>query len=220
MEIKMQTLSVPLELKADGGDTGKFTGYGAVFNNVDLGQDVILEGSFEKVRTTSDGRLRLALYHDLRQLVGNAKYEMDEHGLRIDGQMNMDVSYARDAYYLMKDGSLDGMSVGFDILKGGVDWREGEEGESVRVISKAELWEVSIVPFGMNPDALIDSVKSNVNTLREFEHFLTKNGYSRREAKAIASGGYGSLQRDVASPSGASGMLAEEIKDVIAAFKL
>lgn len=216
----MQTLSVPFELKADGGDTGKFTGYGAVFNNVDLGQDVILEGSFEKVRTTSDGRLRLALYHDLRQLVGNAKYEMDEHGLRIEGQMNMDVSYARDAYYLMKDGSLDGMSVGFDILKGGVDWREGEEGESVRVISKAELWEVSIVPFGMNPDALIDSVKSNVNTLREFEHFLTKNGYSRREAKAIASGGYGALQRDAGGSLKASGTLAGELKDAIASFNI
>lgn len=216
----MQTLSVPLELKADGGDTGKFTGYGAVFNNVDLGQDVILEGAFESVRTTSKGDLRLALYHDLRQLVGNAKYEMDEHGLRIDGQMNMDVSYARDAYYLMKNHTLDGMSVGFNILEGGSQWREGDDGESVRIISKAELWEVSIVPFGMNPDALIDSVKTGVNTVREFEHFLTKNGYSRREAKAIASGGYGALQREAGGSLKASGTLADELKDAITAFNI
>ena len=218
----METLSVPFEIKADS-KAGKFSGYGAVFDNVDYGDDIILPDAFKSVRKTNDGMLRIALNHNLRQLIGKANFTQDDRGLHIDGQINMDVSYAKDAYHLMKDGTLDGMSVGFNILKGGSDWREGEDGQVIRVISKAELWEVSVVPFGMNPEALIDNVKSEINDVREFESFLHSNGFSRKEAKAIASGGYRAYQRDAgasASSGATSEMLADQCKEILANFKI
>lgn len=219
----METLSVPFEVKADANNAGKFSGYGAVFNNTDLGNDIILPGAFKEVRKTSDGKVRIALNHNLQTLVGKASFRQDDRGLYLDGEINMDVSYAKDAYHLMKDGTLDGMSVGFNILQGGSDFQEQDD-ELVRVISKAELWEVSIVPFGMNPEALIDSVKSEISDIRAFESFLHEHGFSRKEAKAIASGGFRAYQRDagVSSLKGStSEMLADnEVQQIIAAFKV
>ncbi len=216
----MEIINVPLEIKADDSRPGFFSGYGAVFNNKDYGDDIILPGAFEQVRKTQDGKVRIALYHNLQLLVGKAEFKQDERGLHLEGQINMNVSYAKDAYELMKDGTLDGMSVGFNILKGGVDWGEDDEGDRVRLISKAELWEVSIVPFGMNPEALVDNVKSDINTIRDFESFLHKSGYNRSEAKAIASRGYKALQRDAGASFGADEMSVDDVKSLIAGFNI
>jgi hypothetical protein len=185
----MERLSLPLELKS-AKDDGTFTGYAAVFENIDLGYDVIERGAFKKAKTTSDGMLRIAIGHRLDQLAGKARFEQDDHGLRVEGKLTLGVSYVRDAYELMKDGVLNGLSVGFNILRDGYDYQE-RAGKQVRVIKAAELWEFSIVPFGMNPEALIDSVKAA--TIRDFEAQLRGLGYSQTEAKALASGGFKSL---------------------------
>ncbi|RYE68392.1 MAG: HK97 family phage prohead protease, partial [Oxalobacteraceae bacterium] len=84
----MSKLEVPFELKAVD-DAGNFEGYAAVFNNVDLGDDVILPGAFTKVKTTRGGKLKLALYHDLTRLVGLADYTQDDHGLLLKGKVNL-----------------------------------------------------------------------------------------------------------------------------------
>lgn len=185
----MDRLIAPINIKEAKAD-GSFTGYAAVFNNVDLGDDVILPGAFTQAKTTPDGQIRIALNHDLRQLAGKAKFAQDQHGLRVEGQLSLGVSYVKDAYALMQDGVLNGLSVGFNILDGGVEWAE-RDGRYTRIISKAELWEFSIVPFGMNPEALVDSVKAA--NIRDFEAQLRGLGYSQREAKALASGGFKSL---------------------------
>lgn len=202
----MDRLIAPLTIKSTGAD-GTFTGYAAVFNNVDLGHDVILPGAFRKVKTTRDGKVRIAMHHELRNLAGKAAFEMDSHGLRVEGQLSLDVSYVRDAYALMKDGVLDGLSVGFDIMPGGATY-EDRNGLYTRVISDAELWEFSLVPFGMNPEALVDSVKAA--SIRDFEAQLRGLGYSQREAKALASGGFKSLGHCDGGLD--SVMLADELK--------
>ena len=193
----METKAVPLEFKA-GSEPGEFKGYGAIFGNRDLGGDIIEAGAFKKVQKTSDGKVRIALYHDLDRLIGKASFSQDEKGLKLEGKLNMNVSYARDAYELMKDGTLDGMSVGFNILKGGSVW---DDEFTTRTIKKADLWEVSIVPFGMNPKAKLTSVKSaeQISNIREFEHMLRESGFSRKEAAAIALHGFKGLQSDSAS---------------------
>ena len=206
----MDRLIAPIQLKEAKAD-GSFTGYAAVFNNVDLGGDVILPGAFTHAKTTPDGQIRIALNLDLRQLAGKAKFSQDGHGLRVEGQLSLGVSYVKDAYALMQDGVLNGLSVGFNILDGGADWEE-RDGRYTRIISKAELWEFSIVPFGMNPQALVDNVK----TIRDFEAQLRGLGYSQREAKALASGGFKSLGRRDGGPD--SETLADELKTLTHAF--
>lgn len=183
-------LEVPFEVKAVD-EAGNFEGYASVFNNVDLGDDIIIPGAFTKVKTTRAGRLKLALFHDLTRLVGSAEYRQDDHGLFLKGQVNLKVSYARDAYELMKDGTLDSMSIGFNTITVAYEERAGR---SIRVIKEAELWEASIVPFGMNPEAQVTSVKSDI---RLFESALRERmGLSQKEAAAVASIGYPALHRD------------------------
>lgn len=183
-------LEVPFEVKAVD-EAGNFEGYASVFNNVDLGDDIIIPGAFTKVKTTRSGRLKLALFHDLTRLVGSAEYTQDDHGLFLKGQINLKVSYARDAYELMKDGTLDSMSIGFNTIKADMEQRAGRH---VRVIKEAELWEASIVPFGMNPEAQVTTVKSDI---RLFESALRERmGLSQKEAAAVASLGYPALYRD------------------------
>ena len=186
----LSKVEVPFEVKAVD-DAGNFEGYASVFNNIDLGDDVILPGAFTRVKTTRAGRLKLALFHDLTRLVGSAEYNQDQHGLYLKGRINLNVSYARDAYELMKEGTLDSMSIGFNPLDDAIEQREGRR---VRIISQAELWEASIVPFGMNPEAQVMSVKSDI---RLFENALRERmGLSQKEAAAVASLGYPAIHRD------------------------
>jgi HK97 family phage prohead protease len=205
----MSTIEVPFELKAVD-DTGNFEGYAAVFNNVDLGDDVILPGAFTKVKTTRSGKLKLALYHDLTRLVGLADFTQDDHGLLVKGKVNQAVSYAKDAYELMRAGILDSMSIGFNTIKADFEERAGR---TIRVIKEAELWEASFVPFGMNPAAQVLTVKSDI---RLFENALRERmGLSQKEAAAVASLGYPALRRDGGSEATA---IVEELKEISTLF--
>jgi uncharacterized protein len=205
----MSKLEVPFELKTVD-DAGNFEGYAAVFNNVDLGDDVILPGAFTRVKSTRGGKLKLALYHDLTRLVGAADYIQDDHGLLLKGRVNLAVSYARDAYELMKTEILDSMSIGFNTIKESFEERAGRR---VRIIKEAELWEASFVPFGMNPEAQILSVKSDI---RLFENALRERiGLSQKEAAAVASLGYSALRRDGGSEAT---VIVDELKDISTLF--
>ena len=205
----MSTLEVPFELKAVD-DAGNFEGYAAVFNNIDLGDDVILPGAFTRVKTTRGGKLKLALYHDLTRLVGAADYTQDDYGLLLKGRVNLAVSYARDAYELMKAEILDSMSIGFNTIKADFEERAGRR---VRIIKEAELWEGSFVPFGMNPAAQLLTVKSDI---RLFENALRERmGLSQKEAAAVASLGYPALRRDGGSEATA---IVEELKTLSSTF--
>ncbi|WP_288462119.1 HK97 family phage prohead protease [uncultured Pseudomonas sp.] len=201
----LSKVECPFELK-EVTDAGYFEGYASVFNNVDLGADVILPGAFVKVKTTRAGKLKLALFHDLTRLIGAGDFQSDDHGLFIKGQINPRVSYARDALELMKDGTLDSMSIGFNTLQDSIEERDGRR---VRVIKQAELWEASVVPFGMNPAAQITTVKSDI---RLFESALRERmGLSQKEAAAVASLGYPALHCDGGSEATA---IVDELKDL------
>jgi HK97 family phage prohead protease len=106
----------------------------------------------------------------------------DEHGLWVKGTLILEVEKGREAYALMKAGELDAMSVGFNIASAGA-------GSRGRLIEEADLWEISLVTWGANPEALITSVKS-IATQRDFERFLRDSGFSRKEAVTITAHGF------------------------------
>ena len=79
----------------------------------------------------------------------------------------------------------------------------------MRLIKEAELWEASFVPFGMNPEAHVLSVKSDI---RLFEKALRERmGLSQKEAAAVASLGYTALRRDGGSEATA---IVDELKEI------
>jgi HK97 family phage prohead protease len=204
----MERFIAPLTIKSAEAD-GTFSGYAAVFGNIDLGYDVIEPGAFTSAKTTKDGKLRIAIDHNLKQLAGKASFRQDERGLWVEAQLSLGVSYVKDAYQLMRDGVLDGLSVGFDILPNGSDYEE-RSGKFVRVIKSAELWEFSLVAFGMNPLAQVENVK----TIRDFEAQLRGLGYSQTQAKALASGGFKSLGSHRDGGDLDSAMLADALSSI------
>jgi len=182
-------------------DAGKFTGYAAVFGNVDQGYDVIEEGAFKEVVRNDAGLVKVLFGHRLGEPpIGLADVSQDAKGLAVEGELLLEDPVANRTFLGMKRGTLDGMSIGFDVLPGGAEVTEG----GVRRLKSLKLWEVSIVNFPMNPLARVESVKAagQICTVRDFEDFLRdEGGFSAAKAKALAAGGWKALQQSARDES-------------------
>lgn len=210
-----KTLDVPFEIKAVSDD-GLFSGYGAVFGNVDLGGDVIHSGAFTKTISEWSGRKRMPPIlwnHDRNEPLGvYTAISEDEKGLYVEGRLLVnEVQRAKEIHALMKAGALDGMSIGYGIKR-----REYDEETGVRHLKELSLYEVSIVTFPMNESARVDAVKSALDagklpTLPEFEKFLREAGFSKTQATAIASGGLAKLLRSESGDTEAKQTLSDAL---------
>jgi HK97 family phage prohead protease len=183
MTVQKQFTS-PLEVKSlDEG--GSFEGYASVFGVQDSDGDVIVKGAFKGSidRYLSKGKMPKMLWqHDPRHIVGKfTEIREDDNGLWVKGSLILDVQQGREAYALMKAGELDAMSVGFNIVNAG-----GDGAMRGRVIDEVDLWEISLVTWGANPEALIVNVKSK----KDYERILRDAGLSRKQALAFISEGY------------------------------
>ncbi len=192
-----------LDLKSVTAD-GLFEGYAGLFNSEDLGRDVIMPGAFARsLRTRGASRIKMLFQHDPAQPIG-VWTELTENarGLYATGRLTTQVAKAREVLALMRDGAVDGLSIGFRAVKGSRDARSG-----VRRLTEIDLWEISIVTFPMQPDARIHNVRSapfagHLPTAREFERWLTRDaGLTRSQARAIARDGLKGLasSRDAAA---------------------
>ncbi len=142
---------------------GTFSGYLAVFDNEDLGGDVIERGAFTK--TLNDARERKAArqsaylfpilnQHDEHQPCGGfVEAHEDEHGLYVKGQLDLDIQLGRDVYSGMKKGYLTGLSIGYSTIKH--KWVG-----NTRRLQELALFEGSPVTFAMNPEASVTAVKA------------------------------------------------------------
>jgi uncharacterized protein len=151
---------IKIQLK-EIGDEGTFSGYAAVFNNTDLGGDIIAPGAFTK-SIKENPRVPVLWSHDTREVIGiNKEVKEDSVGLHVSGQLILDVQRAKEARFLVKEGAVKGLSIGYDPVV--VDYTRANEG--IRILKEVKLWEYSLVPFPMNPEATITGVKN----LDEFE---------------------------------------------------
>jgi HK97 family phage prohead protease len=154
---------IKIQLK-EIGDEGTFSGYAAVFNNTDLGGDIIAPGAFTK-SIKENPRVPVLWSHDTREVIGiNKEVKEDSVGLHVTGQLILDVQRAKEARSLVKEGAVKGLSIGYDSVV--VDSSRASEG--IRILKEVKLWEYSLVPFPMNPEAQITGVKG----LDEFESRL------------------------------------------------
>lgn len=220
----MRRLVVPMDIKAVSAK-GNFAGYASIFGNVDLGGDIIVGPEpFKEIVKTRDGKVIVLYAHDSSGYtpsaglpIGKADVEQDETGLKFEGELLMADPFVKDRVYPhMKAGSLDGMSIGYDVLPGGSEY---DEENRVRVLRSLKLWEISAVVFGMNPEARIEQVKraGNITTIREYEDLLRDvGGFSNRQAKLLAVGGWDALQ--TARDESASGDAAKQLCDHLESF--
>ena len=200
-------LAASFKIKSINED-GTFSGYGSVFDVVDSYSDVVQRGAFRE--TLKDWAKRgsfpaMLWQHKADEPLGvYTRMEEDDHGLYLEGRLLIDDDpLAKRAYAHLKAGSITGLSIGYNIPRGGAGW---DEGAGVYRINQLDLWEVSLVTFPANDAARIETVKGAMQGPRQFEKFLRDAGLSRTEAKALMAGGYKAIsQRD----AGMGGLLDE-----------
>lgn len=185
---------IAFKAPSGAGDPGGFEGYGAVYGNIDRDNEIIAPGAFAESLPAfiRDGFIACAHEWDEGVATVEAAYE-DDYGLYIKCLFHGDAESQGSRIKTMERierGKSVGLSVGFMPET----WAYDEE-TGVRTITKATLYEVSIVTVPCNPLAQVVSAKSGTlgtipATVREFEKFLRDSGYSKSLACQIASKGF------------------------------
>lgn len=189
--LQTKNSAIPLEAKAVD-DTGTIEGYASIFGVIDSYNEVVEPGAFSPglVKAAREGRKIKMLYqHDAHQPIGVwDDLAEDKKGLYVKGRLLIDASpKAKEVYGLLKEGALDGLSIGYRTIKS--EPKEGKPG--VISLRQVDLFENSIVTFAANQRARVETVKSMLDaggapTLREFEETLRELGFSRKRAEAMA----------------------------------
>lgn len=136
-------------------DEVKIFGYASLFGIEDDHGDIIEKGAF-KDSISKPNSIKFLWQHDPKYPIGkiNNLYE-DEKGLFIDAKINCKLLKGRESALLVKDGAIDGLSIGFTINKSNISKSGG------RIISNLKLWEVSIVTFPANNMATISQINKS-----------------------------------------------------------
>ena len=134
-----------------------FAGYASLFGAVDMARDVVERGAFAKaIATRGAAGIRMLFQHDPNQPIGHwLTIREDERGLFVRGRLAPGVAKAREVLELMREGALDGLSIGFRTVKA-----RSDAGSGVRRILEADLWEISVVTFPMLAGARVETVKA------------------------------------------------------------
>jgi HK97 family phage prohead protease len=134
------------------GAPGLFEGYGSLFGVVDLGRDMVMPGAFaDSLARRGAAGIRMLWQHDPGQPIGVwTRMVEDRRGLFLRGRLNLAVTRARELDALLRQGAIDGLSIGYRIVTSRSEPRSG-----IRRITRLDLWEVSLVTFPMLPQARV-----------------------------------------------------------------
>lgn len=136
---------------------GTFEGYASLFGAEDQGRDVVMPGAFRGSLARRSARdVRMLFQHDPAEPVGVWEaIREDARGLYVRGRLIEGVVRAREVLALMREGAIDGLSIGFRTRKALRDARSGQ-----RRLYEIDLWEISVVTFPMLPGARVSAVKN------------------------------------------------------------
>lgn len=190
----MERKSFPFELEEKGLDpeARTFKGYAAVTGILDDGGDIIDRGAFKKTLKESGHRVKVFYIHDFYEPIGkpviydDGKIGLEEvarnrlpkalrekwpeatGGLFVHCKIS-ETTRGNDAMTLMRDKVLDELSIGYKPIK--EDMKEdGPDDQVVRHLKELGLMDVSPVPLGMNPAAIVTDVKEA--KVEESEDFI------------------------------------------------
>lgn len=144
------------KIDAEPDDQGRFTGFAAVFGNVDQGNDLIEPGAATK---TLQENPEVPIYwaHNYSEVpigIGKLSADPSGKGVRIEGKLFIDTSeHAREVYQALKARAVKGLSIGYRTI------RKKMQGK-IRQLQEIAIGEVSLCNTPMNPLALIDGVKT------------------------------------------------------------
>lgn len=209
MQLERRQLGL-VECKLANDAAGSFSGYGAIFGNVDAYGDVIEPGAFKDSLNDWQAKgkwPKMLLQHggwgvgldDMMPVGQWTNMSEDRKGLKVEGRLfALNTERGQYIYEGLKSGELDSLSIGYqteeahDVVKDGV---------TLRHLTKINLWEVSIVTFPANDKATISSVKTlTQEKLRDLEDALRDEGLSRTDSKTAVSVFRKHVLRDAGKP--------------------
>jgi uncharacterized protein len=183
---------------------GSFSGYASIFGEIDLGNDIVESGAFAKaLENRGASGIRMLFQHNPDFPIGCWQtIREDSKGLHVSGKIATATPKGSEVLEMMRARAIDGLSIGFRTIRASKENKRG-----VRRIIEADLWEISVVTFPMQPQARINALKSmhstnNLPTIREFERWLMHDaGLTRRDARMVITKGYTQLagMRDAAA---------------------
>jgi len=136
-----------------------FEGYAAVFGNEDAVADIIHRGAFTKTLTERGQKVPVLWAHSSDEPIGRPlEMREDEKGLFVKAIIS-DTRRGRDALALLRDNAVDGLSIGYEPMKGGFDYEQREDKDPIRHLRELKLWEFSIVSLPANDEARILALK-------------------------------------------------------------
>ncbi|MEY9493739.1 HK97 family phage prohead protease [Bradyrhizobium elkanii] len=162
--------------------------------STDLYGHKVLAGAFDKSITkkglAGPRGIKLLASHNWEKPAGTIK-KLKTIGdeLKIEAQLNLNVSYVRDLHEIAKQNGGLNFSVGFTLEEFSfVDGDKSEDGEYL-IIKQGDLMEVSVVVFPAQLEATMDFIKSH-ETMSELEKALVAKEFCRSRNEAQRLGKY------------------------------
>jgi uncharacterized protein len=170
--VERRMVAGAVELRDEGADSQKLSGYAAVFNEETVigssywgFREKILPGAFADTIKVDD--VRALFNHDANLVLGRRagsekdtlQLREDDHGLRYDIDPP-NTTQGRDLVELVKRGDVSQSSFAFIVPKGGDDWNydDVQNGQlPLRTISKVQLMDVSPVTYPAYPTTSVSA---------------------------------------------------------------
>lgn len=146
-------VNAPAQLKTLGRD--EFEGYASLFNVPDSAGDVVAPGAFAaSLRREGLSRVRMLYQHIAAEPIGVwEEMREDARGLYVKGRILTDIERGRDVLALLREGALNGLSIGFRTRRARRDPATGH-----RTLLEIELWEVSVVTFPLLKESTVTAI--------------------------------------------------------------
>jgi HK97 family phage prohead protease len=145
--LRLETKFIALD-ETDTAAEGRVEGYASLFEMVDEGGDVVAPGAFAASLARRGRNVKLLWQHDPTQPIGVWEtLREDARGLRVSGRLLAEVRRGAEAAALLKAGAVDGLSIGYRVI------RSEKTAQGGRRLLEVDLWEVSLVTFPMLPAA-------------------------------------------------------------------
>ena len=222
MSKELKYMTFPFEIKEadDDGKVGIIDGYASTFNNVDFGLDVVDKGAFVKTLKENGAKVPILADHDPYKPIGyNLKASEDDIGLKIKGEVNLEVALGKERMSLAKQalriGAAMGLSIGYMTIKAEPDTKN----PMIRRLKELRLFEYSFVTFPMNDKAIVTAAKAwkengGIDRVQFAVNHLKEMGISLKDIElALRLSEAGNKEND---PT----MISQSFKSAIEAFTL
>jgi HK97 family phage prohead protease len=101
---------------------GVVEGYASLFGEIDQARDMVMPGAFRRTLLERGvRRIPMLFQHDPSEPIGIWLELAEDHlGLRARGKLIPDVQRSREVFALVREGAIDGLSIGFRTVKYGL----------------------------------------------------------------------------------------------------